>query len=391
MKRALACLLLAACTPGPGATDAGRDDAGVADAGPADAGSFDAGLDAGRDAGVDAGVDAGADAGCGWTVPDAGVSGGCPSGSPGPTGQPYALIPLDAGTVVHANLTYGTRGGRVLQGDLWLPAPGGAPKGILVMVHGGGWLDCGQRRDVIGPFGAFFMATQNVAVFNIEYRLIQEGGQYPNNLSDVKCAVQYITAHAQDYGLDAAKVAILGESAGAHLALMTALTQDRADLDPGCSAQPPRVKAVIAYSPPTDLPLLAASASPARGAPGLYTQSTCSTPVTGCASSCDRCLDASPRAHACTPPPAKVTIVHAPDPYDGLLSDAQARALYATLADAGAQVKLVIPDAGAVAAQTWLGMPCTADAGLAHGFQSSCLLTPTYSDLAAAVQDALGP
>ncbi len=288
------------------------------------------------------------------------------------------------------NITYGTRGGRVLQGDLFVPTPGTAPRGILVMVHGGGWLDCDQRRNVLNPYAVFFSDSFNVAVFNIEYRLLQEGGSYPSNLGDVKCAVQYITAHAGDYGLDATKVAILGESAGAHLALMTALTQDRADLDPGCSAIAAKVNAAIAYSPVSDLPALAASTSVAKGAPGIYAQSMCLEAISRCGASCDRCLDASPRAHACSAT-VPITIVHAPDPYDGLLPMAQSTTMAAALLDAGATVKLVIPTAASVAAQTWNGLPCTADAGIAHGFQSQCLLIPTYPDLAAAVKAALGP
>ncbi|MBL8956961.1 MAG: alpha/beta hydrolase [Myxococcaceae bacterium] len=375
------CVLFAACTPMPGG------DAGVGpDAGAVDAGAVDAGRDAGAtDSGLpDAGPrDAGN--GCGWPLDSGPSSGGCPAGSPGPTGGPPTTLPLDAGAVVHANVTYGVRGGRVLQGDLWLPAPGATPKGILVMVHGGGWGDCNQRRDVVSPFAGFFMATQDVAVFNIEYRLAQEGGVYPANLGDVKCAVQFITAQAATYGLDPTRVLIIGESAGAHLALMTAMTQDRADLDPGCSAQPPRVKAAFAYSPPTNLPALVV----ARGAALAYTEGPCTTPVTTCGASCDRCIDASPLAHACTSP-AKVMLVQAPDPFDALIPASQSVSLAAALADAGAQVRLLIADAGAIRAQTWVGLSC-ADAGISHGFQSACLLNPTYVELAAAIQDALGP
>ena len=39
-------------------------------------------------------------------------------------------------------------------------------------------------------------ALYRVATFNIEYRLRQEGGGYPENLKDVRCALAWITADA---------------------------------------------------------------------------------------------------------------------------------------------------------------------------------------------------
>ncbi len=353
-------LLLAACAAGPGGPGAG----------PADA-AADAGLR------------------CEWELADAGTRGGCPSGSPGPTGATSATIPLDGGSAIVANLSYANRGGRVLQGDLFLPPPAATAPGILVMIHGGGWLDCSQRRDKLTSAAAFFAADLEVAVFNVEYRLVPEGGGYPANLGDVKCAVQFIAAHAADYGLDGSKVAVIGESAGAQLALMAALTEDRPDLDPDCGP-PIHLRAAIAYSAPSDLPALAASTSPAKGAPVLYTSSSCASAVAGCEQSCDRCVDASPRAHACGAK-APILIVHAPDPYDGLLPQSQAESMAAALAGAGAEVRLVIPLPAAVAAQTWGTAACSAQAGIAHGFQSPCLLIPTYLDLATAVRQALGP
>ncbi len=326
---------------------------------------------------------------CGWTNLDAGNSGGCAAGSPGPVGAAPATLVLDGGLTIYGNVTYATRGGRVLQGDLFVPPSGSVKPGLLVLVHGGGWLSCDQRRGVISPFALFFADTFKVAVFNIEYRLLQEGGAYPENLGDVKCATQFIASKGALYGFDPARMAIMGESAGAHLSLMTALTEDRADLDPGCGTAP-KLKGVFAYSPPTDLPLLTASNSPAKGAPPIYTSSTCTAQVAPCTRSCDRCLDASPRSHVCSAK-APILIVHAPDPYDGLLSQNQSTALQASLRDAGADSTLLIPDASVIAMQTWNGNPCTADAGIAHGFQTQCLLVPTLNELSAAVHKALDP
>src|SRR6185312_6980860 len=104
------------------------------------------------------------------------------------------------------------------------------------------------------------------------------------------------------FPVDGTRIAITGESAGAHLALLVGQTADRADLDPGCGTQPPHVSAVASYSSPTDLPeLKKATTFGGSLAVDGYAGPCAGVAVSGCSNgrACDRCVDASPTAHPC--------------------------------------------------------------------------------------------
>jgi len=242
-----------------------------------------------------------------------------------------------------SNITYANRGGLALAADLFVPEwslPTARP-GVLMAIHGGGWQDCHQRRgNSIMNSLMDMSAKANTAVFNVEYRLENEGGRYPNNLTDVKCALQYVKgwAIAHSSMVDPTRIGVVGESAGAHLSLMLALTEDRGDLNPHCTypgvpEQPPTMNAVWAWSPPTDMPWMAAN-SIASSMVLKYTNSrdywdvpisgreNCATPIPATDSSCigsTRCIDASPVFQAAGyAPGTHIWVISAPDgtPYN---------------------------------------------------------------------------
>ena len=303
---------------------------------------------------------------------------------------------MPGGLTRYRNLTVATRGGYTLQGDLIVPALDAGTPGILIVVHGGGWQDCDRRRVTPDAQGfAFIMsALLNVATFNVEYRLVQEGGAYPENLGDIKCAVQFAAADlATRFHLDGTRIAIAGESAGAHLSLMTGLTQARADLDPHCSAHPPLVKLVLSYSGPADLPGLAQPLSdggmPALGPALQQFAGPCVAPTSGCSNqrACDRCIDASPTAHGCESMLTTLAVIHAPAGYDQLVPTSQAPLLDAVLRDGGTDSRLVIP---AVAEITDAGCDLTYP-GQAHGWNRQCLTAASGPTVAPLVRAAIGP
>jgi acetyl esterase/lipase len=352
---------------------------------------------AGTDSGPRPGRDSGPDSG----PRDAFVP-GCPiyeTSAPPPASLP-ACVPslpfeprevvmdtLDAGVRRYRNISYAQRGGFVLEGDLYVPVPRGeTPSGILVIVHGGGWMDCSNRREQMSLYAELVTRTLGIATFNIEYRLSQDGGGFPENLGDVKCAVQWARSHAAEYSLDT-RIGILGSSAGGHLALMTGLTSGRDDLDPACTDEPATVDIVLSYAGPTDLPILASSDSPARESPRLYTGETCVDRVRGqCLEErpCSRCLDASPLAHACHAGTVPYLLMHSPDPYDPLVPDAQSRALADAIEAAGGDVTLLIPTDEEMRASG-----CTPEAG-SHALDG-CMINATGEATNNALYLTIGP
>jgi acetyl esterase/lipase len=92
-------------------------------------------------------------------------------------------------------------------------------------------------------------ATRGYAVASVEYRLTQVA-PFPAQLSDVMCAVQFLRAHADQYGLDPARFAAAGHSAGGHLVAMLGLIRgvDWCELGMPHHEEPSDVQAVIGLS-----------------------------------------------------------------------------------------------------------------------------------------------
>lgn len=105
-------------------------------------------------------------------------------------------------------------------------ATAAAPLPAVVIVHGGSF----SQGDMIelAAYADEAVRRGYVAV-NINYRLLPTEGEtpdysWPGALQDVKCAVRYVRAHAQELNIDVNNIGIMGHSAGGYLATMTALT-----------------------------------------------------------------------------------------------------------------------------------------------------------------------
>jgi acetyl esterase/lipase len=120
------------------------------------------------------------------------------------------------------DLVFAEHDGTKLVGDLYLPK-GRAKAPVLVAVHGGGW-QIGNRQ--FYRYWGLFLARAGYAVFAIEYRL-GKPGVYPAAVYDTKAAIQFIRAKAAELDLDADRIGIVGDSAGAHLASLVALAAEQ--------------------------------------------------------------------------------------------------------------------------------------------------------------------
>ena len=106
----------------------------------------------------------------------------------------------------------------------------------LLLFHGGGWKD-GQPAH-LARYSAYF-AARGMVCFGVEYRLEKAHGTTPfESVEDAFAALRWVRAHAQEYGVDPERIAILGASAGGHLALATCLMPELDDSD-APAVQPP--------------------------------------------------------------------------------------------------------------------------------------------------------
>lgn len=143
---------------------------------------------------------------------------------------------------VRRNIEYARRetpgGTRVLRLDLALPStPGTHP--LVVFVPGGGFVMAVKAG---GGKMRRFVAAAGFAVASIEYRTTRDGATYREAVTDVQDAVRFLRGHASEFGIDATRVGLWGESAGGYLAAMAALAAGDPVFDPDRTAQ---VSAVV--------------------------------------------------------------------------------------------------------------------------------------------------
>jgi acetyl esterase/lipase len=152
---------------------------------------------------------------------------------------------------VYKDLVYKTIGDDTLKLDIYQPKDLLKPRPVLIFIHGGGWKK-GKKEDYLLYLIAF--AQKGYITASISYRLVPQA-RYPAAVEDVKCAVRWIRAHAHDYLIDPDKIAVIGGSAGGHLALMIGYSPDVSGLDGECSADSvsSRVQAVVDLYGPADL------------------------------------------------------------------------------------------------------------------------------------------
>ena len=124
-------------------------------------------------------------------------------------------------------LAYGHEPGQ--EGDLWLPATPG-PHPVVLLLHGGFWYHAWERDLMDGL--AVDLARRGIAAWNVEYRRVGAGGAWPAPADDVDRATEHLRALAPVYDLDLGRLAVLGHSAGAQLALWVAARGRRAEVHP---------------------------------------------------------------------------------------------------------------------------------------------------------------
>ena len=163
---------------------------------------------------------------------------------------------------VEENVAFGTGGGRALHCDVYLPpdhapVPEGADGGpavvgraAILLLHGGGWMN-GDRAQLRG-YG-IQLARYGFVCVCPEYRLSGES-TWPAQVHDVKAALRWLRANAGRLGVDATRISVSGNSAGAHLALMLgALRDGELEGEGGHAGVSTQCAAVVAIYPPTQL------------------------------------------------------------------------------------------------------------------------------------------
>ena len=140
--------------------------------------------------------------------------------NPQPWRRPWhriLLAPLPAfrrDVVQVRNLPYGEGGRRSLDVYHRRDRPAGAP--VVLHFHGGGFHSGNKRREARPLVG--HLVGRGMVCASAGYRLRPHVG-YDEQLADCRAAIEWVRAHAVDYGGDPDRIVLVGSSAGAHLAV----------------------------------------------------------------------------------------------------------------------------------------------------------------------------
>lgn len=165
-----------------------------------------------------------------------------------PPSEPATALNLVADDVAYAPIS------DLQRLDIYTPVTGEAPYPVLVIIHGGGWT-VGDKRGELPVAAVPGFLDLGFAVASINYRLAPDA-VFPAQLLDAKAAIRFLRNEAGVYGLDPARIAVMGESAGAHLAALLGTTQGRAEFDDPALGYPnvsSDVQAVVDFYGPADL------------------------------------------------------------------------------------------------------------------------------------------
>ncbi len=156
---------------------------------------------------------------------------------------------VPANLMVHKNIVYKKVDTLALGLDIYEKKGLSGSVPALIFIHGGGWSK-GKRSDYL-PYLIDF-AEKGYVTVTVSYRL-SGAAHFPAAVEDVKCAVRWVRAHASQYGIDPDRIALIGGSAGGHLALMAGYSDDNRFAGECHDTVTARVQAVVDLYGPVDL------------------------------------------------------------------------------------------------------------------------------------------
>lgn len=94
---------------------------------------------------------------------------------------------------------------------------------LIVFVQGSGWTSPNPNYEL--PMLCHY-AEEGIAVATVRHRSTADGHVFPAFLIDVKCAIRFLRAHAEEYGIDPSRIAAFGTSSGGNTVCLLGLTGD---------------------------------------------------------------------------------------------------------------------------------------------------------------------
>lgn len=145
--------------------------------------------------------------------------------------------------------------------DIYLPGSKKERYPLIIWIHGGAWMlndkyaDMGYMKNTLKEF-----MDSGYALASIDYRH-STTAIFPAQIQDCNQAIEFLYQHADQYHLDKDRIALIGFSAGGHLASLLGLSGNNAvrAFKPGSMETHFRIKLVLDFYGPSDFLMLASN------------------------------------------------------------------------------------------------------------------------------------
>ena len=172
-----------------------------------------------------------------------------------PDVEPVLLDDTETGQQLRVGIWYprDDEGRTLTEAQVRAAHPDGVP--VVVLIHGGGWSN-GNRLNPMTRGQADWLARRGYLAIAVDYPLSTTAlHTWQLAESRTACGLAWVGAHAAEYGGDAQRLALVGDSAGGHLALDLTYRQalrTLPDYPDTCGGQVPEVDAVLTEYPIAD-------------------------------------------------------------------------------------------------------------------------------------------
>src|SRR6478735_6417922 len=162
---------------------------------------------------------------------------------------------LPPGSILHGNIPYNNDTLQKHLLDIYLPPNAKGKLPLVILIHGGGWLsndkyaDIGYMKKTVAE-----IVSSGFALASIDYRFSTQA-VFPALIQDCNRAVSFLYDNADKYGFDKNRFAVMGFSAGGHLASLLGLSKNNnvgTFFMPG-SSRSFSIKAVVDFYGPAEL------------------------------------------------------------------------------------------------------------------------------------------
>jgi len=161
------------------------------------------------------------------------------------------MPPIPENLVEHKDLVYSEVDGRTLKLDVYHLDNVTQAKPLLLFIHGGAWKK-GKKKDYRRYLVDF--AIKGYITASVQYSLSSEA-KFPTPVNDIKRAIRWIKSNSEKFFINPEKIALIGGSAGGHLAMMVGYSRElffieQSIMDSNYSSE---VQAIVNIYGPSDL------------------------------------------------------------------------------------------------------------------------------------------